>query len=545
MRKLRNLIIALLSGLPLSGAGAYDGSTDGTPPRLVVQIIVSHMRYDYLSRIYRNLSDNGLRRLIDSSTFYTSARYNYMFTHNSPGIVTLLSGTQPSGHGVIGDRWINYTTGEIVGATCDSTVMGVGCNEDEGCYSPRRMVVSTVGDELRRADTLAKVVSIAYDPESAVLGGGSNPSSVYWFDGRYGRMVTSTYYADTLPVWVARFNERDERLDYAAALWHVTMSHDNYIFKKSSAIMLDTMLKFSFDNIFRPRNRDFRKLRDTPFGNSLITDFAIETISRDSLGADSIPDLLTVNFGSQQHIAEYYGVESTELEDTYYKLDRNIGRLLSHLDNTVGRDNYVVVLTSDHGISDNVGKDTRSNTGTFNALQFKVLINSFLSARLGDGSWVSEYRNRQVYLNRRLIYERKLSLPEIQNDVATFALQFGGVANAMTATTLATNYYGRGIAMKIQNSFFSKHSGDVIINLLPGWIELENEAAGWMTASSGSPYEYDTHVPLLFYGSGIENIRIEYPVDMIDVAPTICEILGISRPNACEGESLGVTYQRQ
>lgn len=545
MQKLRNLIILLTVGLLPIDAGAYDGYTEGTPPRLVVEIIVSHMRYDYLARIYGNMSRNGFRRLIDGGTSYTSARYNYMFTHNSPGIVTLMSGAQPAGHGIIGDRWINYTTGEVVGATCDSTVIGVGCNEDEGRFSPRQMIVSTVGDELRRADTLAKVVSIAYDPESAVLGGGTDPSSVYWFDGRYGRMVTSTYYADTLPSWVVRFNERDERLDYAAAIWHVTMSHDDYIFKKSSAIMLDTMLKFSFDNIFRPRNRDFRKLRETPFGNSLITDFAIETITCDSLGADSIPDLLTINFGSQQHISEYYGTESTELEDAYYKLDRDIARLLTHLDNSVGRDNYVVVLTSDHGISDNVGKNARNNSGMFNALQFKVLINSFLSARLGDGTWVSEYRNRQVYLNRRLIYERKLSLPEIQNDVATFALQFGGVANAVTATTLSANYYGRGISMKIQNSFFPKHSGDVIINLLPGWIELENEAAGWMTASCGSPYEYDTHVPLVFYGSGIESIRIEHPVDMIDVAPTLCDILGISRPNACEGETLGVTCQRQ
>ena len=225
------------------------------------------------------------------------------------------------------------------------------------------------------------------------------------------------------------------------------MAHNDYVFKKSSAIMLDTTLKFSFENIFRPKNRDYRRLRETPFGNTLLTDFAIEAIDRDSLGADDIPDLMIIDFGAQKYISEYYGVESTELEDAYYKLDRDIARILSHLDTAVGRDNYAVVFTSDHGISDNVrAEGGRYNSGTFNAIQFRVLINSFLSARLGEGVWVSEYRNRQVYLNRRLIYERKLSLPEIQNDVATFAIQFGGVAQAVTATTLATNYYGRGIA---------------------------------------------------------------------------------------------------
>ncbi len=546
---MRNPLIAITTLLLISTAPlcrAAKAYTERTTPRLVVEIVASHLRYDYLSRIYRNLSDGGIKRLVDSGTVYTAARYNYMFTQNSPGIVTLMTGTQPSGHGIIGDRWINYTTNETVSAIGDETEAGVGCNENEGQFSPRRLAVSGIGDELRRADRRSKVVSIALDPEGAVLAGGTEPTAAYWFDGRYGRMVTSTYYTDKLPGWVERFNKRDERDDYASALWHVTIDHDDYVFPRSSAIMLDTTLKFSFENIFRPRNRDYRRLQETPFGNSLLTDFAIEAVDRDSLGVDDIPDLLIIGFSAQKYISEYYGVESTELEDAYYKLDRDIARLLSHLDRTVGRDNYAVVFTSDHGISDNVKSDgSRYNSGTFNAIQFRVLINSFLSARLGEGVWVSDYRNRQVYLNRRLIYERKLSLPEIQNDVAAFAIQFGGVAHALTATTLATNYYGRGIAMKIQNSFFPKHSGDVIINLMPGWIELENEAAGWMSASSGSPYEYDVHVPLVFYGAGIEAGRVERSVDMIDVAPTVSDLLGISHPNACEGLILGEVRKRQ
>lgn len=546
MRNIFATITTISLILTASLCHAASGYTVSPTPRLTVEIIASHLRYDYLARIYRNLTETGIKRLIDSGTVYTAARYNYMFTQDSPGITTLMTGTQPSQHGIIGDRWINYTTNEVVSAIGDDSVIGVGCNEDEGQFSPHRLAVSNVGDELRRADPRSKVISIALDPEGAILAGGTEPTAAYWFDGRYGRMVTSTYYTDKLPDWVERFNARDERNDYASALWHVTMDHNDYVFKKSSAIMLDTTLKFSFENIFRPKNRDYRRLRETPFGNTLLTDFAIEAIDRDSLGADDIPDLMIIDFGAQKYISEYYGVESTELEDAYYKLDRDIARILSHLDTAVGRDNYAVVFTSDHGISDNVrAEGGRYSSGTFNAIQFRVLINSFLSARLGEGVWVSEYRNRQVYLNRRLIYERKLSLPEIQNDVATFAIQFGGVAQAVTATTLATNYYGRGIAMKIQNSFYPKHSGDVIINLMPGWIELENEAASWVTASSGSPYEYDVHVPLVFYGAGIGASVVERSVDMTDVAPTVSDLLGVSHPNACEGHILGEIKKRQ
>lgn len=537
LAKLAAIPALLLLSLSATASGD-NGYRPAESPRLMVNIVVSHLRYDQLARMYKNLDDRGIKRLIRGGAFYTSAHYNFMFTQDSPGVATLMSGTQPSQHGVIGDRWVNYTTNEIVSSVGDSGVIGVGCNENEGQYSPRKLVVSNISDELKRSHPDSKVVSISLNPETAVLAGGKNPDAVYWFDGRYGNMATSSYYTFYLPDWVDNFNKRPEKSDYAARLWHVSLPYEEYISKKASAIILDTTLKFSFNNIFRPRNKDFRRLSETPFGNNLLTDFAIETIKCDSLGLDSIPDMLTINYGAQKYIAEYYGSESTEFEDAFYKLDLEIVRLLDYLDKKIGKNNYAVMLCSDHGVSDMVDDGDGFGAGKFNAIQFKVLINSFLTARYGEGTWVNDYRNRQIYLNRRLIYEKKLSLADIQNEVATFSIQFGGIDKALTATTLSTNYYGHGVPMKMQNSFFPKHSGDVIINLLPGWIELENEDASWMSSSSGSPYEYDTHVPLLFYSPRIKPAVIHRPVDMISVAPTISRMLGISAPNACEGEIL-------
>ncbi len=506
-------------------------------PKLVVQVIVSQMRYDYMAKFGKNFSNYGFRKLLSEGMNCTNARYNYMFTQSAPGIVTLMSGTQPAQHGIVGDGWINYTTNESISATSDVKEKGVGCDEGEGQYSPRRLLVSTIADELKRHYPESKIVSIAADPNGAILAGGISPENdVYWFDERYGGWVTSTYYKQVLPQWVTTFNDSTLKVEYTNKLWHISLPIDSYVCHDASSILLDTTVKFSFNTIFRPKNKEYDRMQQTPFGNSYLKDFALEMIRRDSLGQDDIPDLLTLNFSSHRYITKYFGIESVELEDAFYKLDQDLGDLISYLDGNIGKENYILMLTSDHGTSDNISKDKElASSGTFNAMQFKVLISGFLGAQYGDGDWVSEYRNRQIYLNRRLIFEKGLSLEEIQNKVATFALQFGGIAQAIPSLTLQSNYYGKGILHKIQNSFYPKHSGDVVINLLPGWIELEDEDAEWITSASGSPYEYDIHVPLLWYGSDIAQSALHRTIDMIDVAPTICEILGIAHTNACEG----------
>ena len=262
----------------LSSSFAVNAQTsyhDRTVPRLVVEIVVSHMRYDYLNRFTKNFSEYGFRRLMMGGVVCTNARYNYMFTQNSPGVATLATGTQPSQHGIIGDGWINYTTNEPISSIVDLNVMGVGCNEDEGQFSPRQMVVSTVADELKRHYKDSKVISIAQEPEGAILAGGYTPDEVYWFDERYGGWATSSYYKMFLPEWVQNFNKSGRKDEYASKLWHVSRPIEEYVFQKSNAILLDTTVKFTFDMLFKPKNKDYNRLNETPFGNSYLKDFAI------------------------------------------------------------------------------------------------------------------------------------------------------------------------------------------------------------------------------------------------------------------------------
>ncbi|MFI3267796.1 MAG: alkaline phosphatase family protein [Rikenellaceae bacterium] len=545
MHKITLLIILLFSfSAKIANSQNTQLYDEREKPKLVLQIVVSHFRYDYLTKFNKNASEFGIKRLLKNGTNFTNARYGFMFTQTSPCIATIATGAQPSQHGIIGDSWVNFTTNENIDAILDLSVHGVGSNEDEGQYSPHNLVFSTLADELKRQNSKSKVVSIAMDARGAVIAGGYNPDGVYWFDQRYGNMSTSTYYKPILPYWVTKFNESDKKNQYASELWSLTNDYNTYTYQNATSVLVDASKKLSFDFKLKQKNKDMNRLLETPFGNSFIKDFALEVIKNDSLGMDENPDLLIVNFGATHKITEKYGVESTEIEDAFYKLDNDIAELIDYLENTLGKENVVIILTSNHGTSDNVSIDgvnaiqKEHSTKTFNAMQFEVLINGFLGAMLGADQWVNAYKNRQIYLNRRLIYEKGLSLSDIQTQVATFALQFGGVANAMTATALQNNYYGKGMTHKIQNSFFPKYSGDVIINLLPGWIELERENASWVISSSGSPYEYDTHVPLIWYGGSITPNVVHRPVDIINVAPTLSEILGISHPNASEGEAL-------
>lgn len=504
-------------------------------PRLIVEVVLGQFRYDYLNRFRRNLSPGGFLRLMNEGVACTNARCNFMFTQSSPAVASLMTGAYPSQHGIIGEYWVNYTTNEIVTPVGDNRVQGVGCPENEGQFSPSKLIVNTLGDELKSSDERSKVVSIALDPAGAVLAGGYTADAAYWLDPHYGNWVTSSYYSALLPGWVEDFNRSPRKEAYLEKIWAVSRDIDDYVMKDRTDIQLDSVLKISFDLLLKPRNRDVGKLLRSPLANTLLKEFAMEALVREELGRDESTDLLVLHFGATKAVSEKYGTRSMEIEDAVYRLDKDLGGLIDFLNEKVGKENYLLVVTADHGSSDTPPLASKLPSGKFNGMQFKVLIGGFLNAQLGDGMWVSAYKNRQLYLNRRLVYEKGFSLEEVQNKVAAFALQFGGIANAVTATSMQNNYYGRGLMEKIQNSYFPKHSGDIIVNLLPGWIEVEAENAETNLSDAGSPYEYDTHVPLFFYGSKLDRTTVHENIDMTDVAPTLSTVLEIGYPQSSLG----------
>ena len=265
-------------------------------------------------------------------------------------------------------------------------------------------------------------------------------------------------------------------------------------------------------------------------GNTAVLGLAKQAIAQYRLGEDKIPDLLNVCLDSPRRISEAYGPESIEVEDMYYRLDRDLADFLTFVFAQVKDGSVTVVLSSDHGTSPAFDAGAEE-ADRFNPRQFEVIVNGFLNVRYGVGDWVVDYSDKCLWLNHNLIYERGLNLAEVQNEVAIFAMQFSGISHALAATAMRTSYFGSGYARRMQNSFYPRRSGDVILNLMPGWIEEQERC--W--SMSGSMYGYDTEVPLVFYGKGAGMQRVNRRVDMTAVAPTLARLAGIREPAASEG----------
>lgn len=527
---LRKFFLSLLVAAVAAPAVRAASAISRLRPRLVVNIVVSQMRYDYLLRFADNFGEKGFHALVREGALCTHAMYDYALTRTGSGLATIATGTNPAMHGVVGERWFNYTTGEEIELAADKKAFTVGSDEYDGQYSPRGLIAAGVGDQLKAMVMDSKVISVALDPVSSVVLGGHSADAAYWLNGKNGKWVTSNYYVSALPQWVDKFNSDESVVGYSSQQWEISRPLKSYHSTEYTDIAVDSAKGISFDFLTR-KKYDYDRLCASPAGNTLVKDFAVQAIIYEGLGNDDAPDILNIVFDASRHIGEKYGTASVELEDSYYRLDEDIAALLGFLDTQVGRDRLLVVLSSDHGASDPIRANSRVPAGFFDSGQFTAIISGFLGAQLGQGDWLLKFENKQIYLNRGEIYQKGHKLSEIQNLVANFAIQFSGVSQAVTATALQNGHFTDGVMASMQNSYFPRNSGDVMINLMPGWIELTEGRL----SDSGSPYNYDTHVPLIWYGGVVGNTDVEREVNMTDVAPTMADILGIAPPPAATG----------
>ena len=512
-------------------------------PKVVVQIVVSSMRAEDLLRYSENFGQRGFRRLMEGGTYFPEGHYDCLHTSTPASLATLTTGANPSIHGIIASRWIDYVTNKVVSLTEDRATMGLECDAGVGNCSPRNLVAPTLGESLQQSSPKSRVATVALDPTSAVVAGGYT-RDVFWMDAPRGNWVTSSFYAETLPAWLRKYNLSREILGYIPFTWELKYPKDHYVNSRVTAIDINKP-----EQLRRKRRKQeqtsgtevpgpaipsgIERVLYTPSGNSLTLAFAQRVLTMMDLGKDSAPDLLTVCLDAPRRIAEYYGPESMEVEDMYYRLDDDLAQFLDYLYAQIAPEDAVVVLTSDHGTSPSydAGVFVRDR---FNAAQFQVIINSFLSAQHGPGEWVIDYEDNNLYLNHTLIYNKGLDLAAIQNEAATFAMQLRGVSHALSSTAMRSSYFGSGYGEMMQNSFYPRRSGDVVINLIPGCIEeLPN-----VRSKSGSMYGYDTTVPLLFYGGGVPARKVGRAVEMTSVAPTLAYLLNIPEPAASEGSVL-------
>ena len=516
-----------------------------TEPRLVVNIVISSMGADDLDRYADNFSSAGLRRIINGGQRFTNASYDYMQTTTPVSLATLSTGATPSIHGVVADRWFDYVGNKEVSLIEDRKEQSVNYSGGSGSYSPRNLVAQTLSDALAQQHPDSHIATIAVEPLSAIVMAGRS-GEVYWMETLQSSWTTSSYYSKELPKWIADYNYQDQNEEYAIKRWTSLLPYDNY--HNSQVSVVEGLQSKTNKRIIHVQETPLAKgtmddiyyqMCYTPAGNSAMLAFAREVVTHNKMGGDAVPDMLNIVLDTPRLISNRFGPESVEYEDMLYRLDRDMESFLSFLSTQVAApEQLLIVLTSDHGTSPsyNATEDVRER---FNVRQAEVITNAFIGSLYGNGDWILGCIDRAIYLNHNLIMDKGLSLEKIQNDVATFVMQLRGVSQAVTAESMRGSYFGSGYGRKIQNGFYPRRSGDVVLNLMPEWIEEREQTR----SMSGSMYRYDTQVPLIIYGAGCKAQLRNDKIDMTSLAATQAEILGIMAPSAAEGEEITIIYE--
>lgn len=512
-------------------------------PKLVVGIVVDQMRYDYLTRFYNKYGDNGFKRMMNAGFNCKNNHYNYVPTYTGPGHASIYTGTTPKYHGIIANNWYDKTIKKSVYCAGDKTVQSVGTQSTAGQMSPRRMKTTTFADENRLFTQLkGKTIGISIKDRGAILPAGHTANAAYWFNGKdEGNFISSTYYMNSLPTWVKNFNASGKASSYLK-VWDTFYDINTYTESGSDLNTYEGGFKgkstatFPYDlATLKDKNRGFDIIKATPYGNSIVADFAIAALDGEQLGKDNITDVLTVSFSSTDYVGHNFGVNSKELEDTYIRLDKDLERIFTALDAKVGKGEYTVFLTSDHGAVEVPAylQSVNIPAGYFNSKGLKEKLDAFLFKQFGASNLIENISNDQIFLDKALIQLLDVNLNTVQNAIVNELITYKDIEKVYSAGTMQTAVFTTGIEKLLQNGYNQKRSGDVIIVKAPAVISY-----GKTGSTHGSALNYDTHVPLLFYGKGIKKGSTVTKTEITDIAPTLSALLGISFPNGAIGQPL-------
>jgi predicted AlkP superfamily pyrophosphatase or phosphodiesterase len=544
VRKVIAAAVLLTGSLCLLGQGAY---LPPERPRLIVGIVVEQLRYDQIEKFRDRFSDNGIKRLINEGTFFRNASFDYMLTQSAPGYSTIATGTEPSYHGITSDNWYLPLKNEFIYCTKDISVNPVGGSYESGLHSPINLQSSSFPDELKMSTMgNAKVYAVGVKDFTAIFSAGHSADGAFWYDNTTGTWMSSTYYMSYLPIWMNDFNAMKGADTYLDTQWILSHQASDYHdclpdtnkfepgFAGRNYFPYD--LKRISQSSGRRSARDYSLLRTTPYADAFTTDLAIKLIENEKLGLDDVTDFLTICYSSTDYIAHKFGPSSVESADAIFRLDKDIETLLNYLVDKVGKKNILVYFTSSHGISEipPVMESKRIPAGYFNKNQALQLLRAYLNASYREGDWVKGFSEHQIFLNRTLIEDAGIQLEDIQKKVARFIIQFNGVASAYPYSAFETNDFGNGHLKRIVNNFSPLRSGDVIITLNPGWVEKADD----QVTDNNSPYEYDSHVPLIWYGWTVNRALVMRKVNMTDIAATLSSLCKVPYPNSCTGEPM-------
>ena len=509
-------------------------------PKLVVGIVVDQMKMEYLYRFENDFTENGFKKLMKDGFSFHNTHYNYFPTYTGPGHASVFTGTTPSVHGIVGNDWFNKSTGKEMYCADDATVSILGNSaESEGKMSPRNLLSTTITDELKLATNFkGKVFGLSLKDRGAILPAGHFADWAFWY-GKSGEFISSTYYGNELPKWLQEFNAEKHFQKYIDKGWELLRPKETYneslndnspyegkLFKKAP------FFPYNLKDMYE--NNDAGVLRSTPFGNNLLVDLAKRTIEKEALGKDEITDFLSISFSSTDYIGHILGPRSIELQDTYLRLDETLGEFITYLDKQVGKGNYLIFLTADHAGAENVTylKDNKYDVTNLNSKSFTNDLIAFSKTTYGE-DLVLNCSNSNVFFNKALIKSKGLSLNEVKETFKNYIYTHKFISRVYTEEEIQQSSKSDFYLDCIARGYDPKQNGELVFLEKPGYLEYSTTGT-----THGSPYSYDTHVPLLFYGTNIKKGESFDRKVITQIAPTLSMLLKITLPNGTEAELL-------
>jgi hypothetical protein len=477
-------------------------------PKLVVAIVIDQFRYDYLTR-FRGEFHSGFDRLLTKGAVFTNANYIHFPTVTAVGHSTFLTGATPSVSGIVGNDWFDRDEHKHVTSVSDSKTKLLG-GTGEGS-SPERLLVSTVGDELKLSDAgRSRVIGISIKDRAAILPAGHTADGAYWFDVKTGNFVSSTYYMKDLPGWVKDFNATRAADKYRGVTW---LQH---------TLPQDTAKLYS-------------ALEASPFANELLEGFTEQALAAEGLGKHDVTDILAVSFSANDYVGHQYGTYSPEEHEVTVQTDRILEKLFQAIDRQVGLDNVVVVLTGDHGVSPSSAEVAAAHMpgGHMPGDTVKKAVQAALAKKYGEGDWVTGSWDLSIYLNQDLIAQKNLDPADVNRAAAAAAMGVPHIFRAYTREQLAAGAVsGDQVSRRMENGFNVRRSPDMQFVPEPYWIVAN------AVTSHGTPFDYDSHVPVIFMGAGIKAGEYDQQVAVNDIAPTLATILRVETPSGSVGRVL-------
>jgi len=513
-------------------------------PKLVVGIMVDQMRWDYLYRFYDRYGEGGFKRMLNEGFSCENTYIPYVPTYTAIGHSCVYTGSVPAIHGIAGNDFIIQQTGQRMYCTQDDNVSGVGTDQAEGKQSPRNLLVSTITDQLKLATNFhSKVIGIAIKDRGGILPAGHFADAAYWFEGKSGDWISSTFYMQDLPDWVKKFNAQKLAEKYLQQDWNTLYPIETYTQSIEDDNAYEATYRGEEAPVFPKKLRPLIKdnglglIRSTPFGNTFTLDLAKAAIDNERMGNNpgGFTDFLAVSLSSTDYVGHQFSVNAIEVEDTYLRLDKELEAFFAYLDAHVGKGEYTVFLTADHGASHNplFFLDKRGNAGYFDERNALTGLNALLAEKFGQEKLVRSLMNYQVHLDYDIIQANELDEEDIRETAIKFLRTLEGVSFVTDMENAGSSSIPARIRERIVNGYNPKRSGCIQIILDPQWYSGSPRSRG---TTHGTWASYDAHIPFVMMGWGIKHGSTNRETHMTDIAPTVAALLHIEEPNGNIGQ---------